>query len=179
MMEKFLFLATEGSGGFSLNLSLLGFIDSNFLNKAIVSIVLIVLGRKFLSGILTERRMAIETAIEDAKARQKLAESNLASAKRSLAQAQAEAEKIRENAISSAANVTAEIVAKTAADIDRMQQLAAADTSTEQDKAINEVRSRVVNLAMVRAEAQLKTLLTESAQTSLVDRSIALVGGKS
>jgi hypothetical protein len=31
---------------------------------------------------------------------------------------------------------------------------------------------------MERAEAQLKGLLTESAQTELIDRSIALVGNK-
>lgn len=59
-----------------------------------------------------------------------------------------------------------------------MQQLAAAGTDTEQDKAIAELRARVTTLAMERAEAQLKDLLTDSAQSELVDRSIALVGGK-
>jgi F-type H+-transporting ATPase subunit b len=175
MMVQFLFLATEGNGGVGLNLDL---IETNIFNIAIVLGVVIVLGRKALGEILSERRSLIETAIEDAKARQKQAESNLASAKRSLAQAQAEAEQIKAAAVTSAASVAAEIAAKTAADIARMQQLAAADTSTEQEKAINEVRSRVVNLAMVRAEAQIKTLLTDSAQQQLVDRSIALVGAK-
>ena len=175
MMVQFLFLATEGNGGVGLNPDL---IETNIFNIAIVLGVVIVLGRKALGDILSERRNSIETAIEDANARQKQAESNLASAKLSLAQAQAEATQIKATAVASAASVTAEIAAKTLADIARMQQLAAADTSTEQDKAINELRSRVVDLAMVRAEAQLKTLLTESALQQLVDRSIALVGAK-
>lgn len=175
MMVQFLFLATEGHGGVGLNLDL---IETNIFNIAIVLGVVVVLGRKALGDILAERRTLIETAIEDANARQKQAESNLASAKLSLAQAQAEAEQIKATAVISAASVADEIAAKTAADIARMQQLAAADTSTEQDKAINEVRSRVVDLAMVRAEAQLKNLLTAEAQTQLVDRSIALVGAK-
>jgi F-type H+-transporting ATPase subunit b len=175
MMVQFLFLATEAHGGVGLNLDL---IETNIFNIAIVLGVVIVLGRKALGEILSERRNLIETAIEDAKARQKQAESNLASAKRSLAQAQAEAAQIKATALASAETVKAEIAAKTAADIARMQQLAAADTSSEQEKAINELRSRVVSLAMVRAEAQIKTLMTESAQTQLVDRSIALVGAK-
>jgi F-type H+-transporting ATPase subunit b len=175
MMGNFLFLATEGNGGVGLNLDL---IETNIFNIAIVLGVVIVLGRKALGDILTERRTLIETAIQDAKNRQQQAESNLKTAKQNLAQAQAEAEQIRQNAIATAASVKAEIAVKTAADIERMQELAAANTSTEQDKAINELRGRVVSLAMVRAEAQLKNLLTDSAQTQLVDRSIAMVGSK-
>jgi F-type H+-transporting ATPase subunit b len=57
-------------------------------------------------------------------------------------------------------------------------KLAAASTDSEQDKAIAELRARVTALAIERAEAQLKDLLTASAQTELVDRSIAMVGGK-
>ncbi len=175
MMGNFLFLATAGKGGVGLNLDL---IETNIFNIAIVLGVVIVLGRKALGEILTERRNSIEIAIQDAKNRQQQAESNLKTAKQNLAQAQAEAQQIRQNAIATAASVKAEIAVKTAADIERMQELAAANTSTEQDKAINELRGRVVSLAMVRAEAQLKNLLTDSAQTQLVDRSIAMVGSK-
>ena len=62
---------------------------------------------------------------------------------------------------------------------ERLQPSApAANTDSEQDKAIAELRARVTALAIERAEAQLKDLLTASAQTELVDRSIAMVGGK-
>ena len=175
MIGNFLFLATEGKGGFGLNPDL---IETNLFNLAIVVAFVFIFGRKLLSEILTERRLAIETAIEDIETRKKQAISNLEVAKQNLAQATTEAENIRKTAIVSAASVKAEIEAKALADIARMQELAAANTNTEQDKAIGEIRTRVVKLAMERAEAQLKTLLTESAQTELVDRSIALVGGK-
>jgi F-type H+-transporting ATPase subunit b len=174
-MGNFLFLATAGKGGVGLNLDL---IETNLFNITLVLGFVIVFGRKVLTEILTERRALIETAIKDIEDRQKQAVSALSVAKQNLAQAQAEAETIRQTAITSAASVKAEIEAKTAADIERMQQLAAADTSTEQDKAIAELRARISALAIERAQAQLKNLLTDSAQSELVDRSIAMVGGK-
>jgi F-type H+-transporting ATPase subunit b len=175
MMGNFLFLATAGKGGVGLNLDL---IETNLFNLTLVLGFVVVFGRKVLTNILSERRATIETAIQDTEARQKQAAAALEVAKKNLAQAQAEAETIRQTAITSAANAKAEIAAKAVADIERMKELAAADTNTEQDKAIAELRARVTKLAMERAEAQLKTLLTASAQSELVDRSIALVGGK-
>jgi F-type H+-transporting ATPase subunit b len=175
MMGNFLFLATAGKGGVGLNLDL---IETNLFNLTLVLGFVIVFGRKVLTNILSERRATIETAIQDTEDRQKQAASALEVAKKNLAQAQAEAETIRQTAIISAGNAKAEIAAKAAADIERMKELAAADTSTEQDKAIAELRVRVTKLAMDKAEAQLKNLLTASTQSELVDRSIALVGGK-
>ena len=182
-MGNFLFLATAAAtaeataetGGFRLNTD---FIEANLVNLVLVLVILFVFGRKLLTDILTERRLAIETAIQDTEARQKQAMSALEVAKKNLAQAQTEAENIRKTAVTSAENAKLEIAAKAAADIERMQELAAANTSNEQDKAIAEVRARVTKLAMERAEAQLKNLLTDSAQSELVDRSIAMVGGK-
>jgi F-type H+-transporting ATPase subunit b len=174
-MGNFLFLATAGNGGVGLNLDL---IETNLFNLTLVVGFVIVFGRKVLTEILTERRALIETAIKDIEDRQKQAISALEVAKQNLAQAKAEAETIRKTAVTSAASAKAEIEAKTAADIARMQQLAAADTSTEQDKAIAELRARITALAIEQAEAQFKNLLTESAQSTLIDRSIAMVGDK-
>jgi F-type H+-transporting ATPase subunit b len=174
-MGNFLFLATAGNGGVGLNLDL---IETNLFNLTLVVGFVIVFGRKVLTEILTERRALIETAIKDIEDRQKQAISALEVAKQNLAQAKAEAETIRKTAVTSAASAKAEIEAKTAADIARMQQLAAANTSTEQDKAIAELRARITALAIEQAEAQFKNLLTESAQSTLIDRSIAMVGDK-
>ncbi len=174
-MGNFLFLATAGKGGVGLNLDL---IETNLFNLTLVLGFVIVFGRKVLTEILTERRTLIETAIKDIEDRQKQAVSALEVAKQNLAQAKAEAETIRQTAVTSAASAKAEIEAKTAADIARMQELAAANTNTEQDKAIAELRARITALAIAKAEAQFKNLLTESAQSTLIDRSIAMVGDK-
>ena len=52
------------------------------------------------------------------------------------------------------------------------------DAQLKNEEGIAELRARVTALAIERAEAQLKKLLTKSAQTKLIDRSIALVGDK-
>ncbi len=176
MIGNLLFLATAEQGGFGLNPDL---VETNLFNIVLVFGFAVVFGRKLLGNILTERRESIETAIKDTELRQKQAISALEVAKQNLAQAKTEAENLRQAAIATAENVKAEIAAKTAADIERMQQLAAADTTNEQDKAIAELRARISALAIEQAEAQLKKLLTDSTQAELVDRSIALVGGKS
>jgi F-type H+-transporting ATPase subunit b len=175
MIENYLFLATAEKSGFGLNPDL---IETNLFNLALVLGFVVVFGRKLLGNILAERRESIETAIKDIETRKKQAISALEVAKQNLAQSKAEAEKIRALAITTAASVKADIEAKAVLDIERMQQLAAADTSTEQDKAIAELRARITALAIERAEAQFKTMLTESAQSTLIDRSIAMVGGK-
>jgi F-type H+-transporting ATPase subunit b len=125
MMGNFLFLATAESGGVSLNPDL---IEANLFNLVVVLGFVFVFGRKLLTDILTERRLAIETAIQEAEASQKQAMSALEVAKQNLAQAQTEAENIRKTAVTSAENAKAEIAAKAAADIERMQELAAAET---------------------------------------------------
>jgi F-type H+-transporting ATPase subunit b len=174
-MGNFLFLATAGQGGVGLNLDL---IETNLFNLTLVLGFVIVFGRKVLTNILSERRATIETALQDIETRQKQAVAALEAAKQNLAQAKAEADKIRQSGVTSAASAKAEIEAKAAADIERMKQLAAADTSTEQDKAIAELRARITALAIEKAEAQLKNILNDSTQSQLVDRSIAMVGGK-
>jgi F-type H+-transporting ATPase subunit b len=171
-----LFLATEVPGesaGFGLNTDIF---EANIVNLVIVGVLVFVFGRKFLTKTLGERRERIVTAIADAEKRQKQAETSLAEAKKQLAAAQVQAENIKKDAVTSAANAKAEIMAKAARDIETLKQTASQDTSSEQDRAIAELRQRVVALAIAKAEAQLPAALDNAKQNTLVERSIALVG---
>lgn len=174
-MANYLFLATEGHGGFGLNLDIL---ETNIINLGIVIAILFIFGRKILANTLNDRRAKIEAAITDAQNRQQKAAQELAVAKKNLAQAQAEAEQIRQNAAKSSEIAKAEILAKAKEDVARMQQTAAADLNAERDKAIAELRQKVAQLAMEKVESQLQSVLNDDVQQQLVDRSIALVGGK-
>jgi F-type H+-transporting ATPase subunit b len=175
MIENFLILANAGSGGVALNTDIF---EANLLNIAALVVGLFIFGRKVLTNILGERRAGIEAAIKDAESRQQQAAVNLAAAKEKLAQAQTEATKIREDAVKAAANAKADIEAKAAADIARMRENAAQDTDSERERAIAQLRKQVVEMAMAKSQDRLTGLLDENAQKQLVDRSIALVGGK-
>ena len=164
-----------GEGGFGLNTNIL---QTNLINLAIIISVLVIFGRKVLGSTLKERRIRIETAIKSAEQRLKEAQGSLADQQQKLAQAQAEAEKIKQAAAENANKAREAILAQAATDIERMKDTAVADLNSEREKAIAQLRSRVIAMALQKVESELRTGIADDAQHTLVDRSIALLGGK-
>jgi len=166
------------AGGYSLNFDIL---EANIVNLAIAIGLLIYFGRGFLGDALVKRREAIESAISEAEANQKKAAATLAEEQEKLAQAQAEAQKILANAKTNASKAKEQILAEAKHEIQRVKDAASQDTTASQERAIADVRQRVTAMALEKVEADLKNQLgnNESAQQKLVDKSIALLGGKS
>jgi len=162
-----------GHEGFGFNTNVL---DTNLINLAIIITVLFVFGRKVLGSTLKERREKIEAAIKNAEKRTQDAASALAEQQQKLAQAQAEAERIRKAAQENAVKAKEAILAQAAVDVERMKQTAVAELNTERDKAINQLRQRVVAQALEKVESQLRGGIADDAQHTLVDRSIAQLG---
>lgn len=179
VMNSFLILATEGaeeaSGGFGLNFDIF---EANLINLAIVISVLVYFGRNVLSKTLGDRRSAIAEAIESAEERKKTAAVALAEQQQKLAQAQKEAEHIRITAEANAKSVKDAILSQAAVDVERLRETAAKDLEVEQARAIAQLRQQVVALAIQRVEGQLVDRLDAVAQQQLIDRSIAMLGGK-
>jgi F-type H+-transporting ATPase subunit b len=176
IMGTVLLLATEASGesGFGLNFDIL---ETNLINLIVVIGLLFYFGRGFLGNILSERRSGIEEAIKEAETRQKDAAAALAEQQQKLTQAQAEAERIRSAAEENAKKAKEAILAQAAQEVERMKATAGQELEAERERAIAQLRSAVVSMALERVEGQLKTSLNENAQHQLIDRSIALLGG--
>ncbi|BAZ38613.1 ATP synthase F0 subunit B [Calothrix sp. NIES-4101] len=179
-MGTLILLATEAiaaheEGGFGLNLDIL---ETNVINLALLVGILVVFGRKLLVNTLTERRNAIEATIKEAEQRLQEAAAALAEAEKSVKDSAAEAERIRQTGQASAQAAKEAILAKASVDVQRLKEVAAADLNTERDKAIASVRSRVVAMALGKVESELKTGVSEETQQTLIDRSIALLGGR-
>jgi F-type H+-transporting ATPase subunit b len=176
-MGTVLLLAAEASheGGFGLNFDIF---ETNLINLLIVIGVLVYFGRGFLGKILSERRAGIEEAINDAEKRQKDAAAALAEEQQKLTQAQAEAERIRATAEANAKAAKQAILAQAAQDLERMKADAGKELEAERERAIAQLRAIVASMALERVENQLKTTLDDSAQHQLIDRSIALLGGR-
>lgn len=164
----------ESEGGFGLNLDIL---ETNIINLAILVGILFYFGRKVVSNILNERRSNIEIAIREAEERADISASALKEAQQKLTESLAEAERIRESAAASAQTAREAILAKAAEDVERLKQTAAGDLNTERERALTQVRQQVVAMALQNVEAQLSTGVDEAAQQTLIDRSIALLGG--
>ena len=186
MMGNLLLLMAEASalegemaeagaeGGFGFNFDIL---DTNLINLVIIIGVLIFFGRKFIGKTLSDRRNRIETAISGAERRAADAAAALADQQQKLAQAQAEAERIRKSAEENAKVARDNILAGASADIERLKATATQDLNTETERAIAQLRQRVVALALEKVESELQTRVDNAAQQQLIDRSIALLGG--
>ncbi|ASC72343.1 ATP synthase subunit b [Halomicronema hongdechloris C2206] len=169
-------LATE-EGGLGLNFDIL---ETNLINLAIVIGILVYFGRKFLGNTLSQRRASIEEAITEAEQRKQKASAALAEQQQRLAQAKAEARQILAKAEESAAKARETILAEAQEDIERMKANAARDLTSQQERVLQELRQRVVALAMEQVEAELPHRLDADYQRRLIDRSIALLtGGRS
>lgn len=185
-MGSILFLMAEASavkgemaeamaeGGIGLDFDVL---ETNLINIVIIVGVLIFFGRKFIGKTLSDRRERIETAITSAERRASEAATALADQQQKLAQAQAEAERIRKAAEENAKVARENILAAATADIERMKETANRDLNTERERAVAQLRQQVVALALEKVESDLRTGVGQDAQQKLVDRSIALLGG--
>jgi F-type H+-transporting ATPase subunit b len=168
--------AVEEPSGFGLNFNIL---ETNLINLAVVVGVVVYFGKNLLGKALGERRSNIEAAIQDAEKRKKEAASALADQQQKLAQAQAEAARIKAAAEESAKVARAEIMAQSAQDIERLKATAAQDLNSQQERVMTELRQRIAALALEKVEAELKSGLSDDTQKQLVDRSIAMMGGAS
>ncbi|AFY31006.1 F0F1 ATP synthase subunit B [Calothrix sp. PCC 7507] len=183
IMGTILLLAAENSelaegaaeGGFGLNIDIF---ETNLINLAILIGILFYFGRKVLSNILSERQSNIATAIQEAEGRLKEAKIALGQAQEQLTQSQAEAQRIRKAAEENAQKAKEALLAKAAQDVERLKQTAAADLNSETERAIAQLRQLVVAQALEKVETELKSGIADDAQQSLIDRSIAQLGGR-
>ncbi len=173
MVENFWLLATE-EGGFGLNFNIL---ETNLINLSILVALIVYFGRSFLGGIMSERRLSIETAIQDVEKRQKEASKALVEGQKNLAQAQAAAAKIKSDGEAAAKVAKDNILAQATKDIQRMKDEAAQDMTSQRDRVVAELRQQISSLAVEKVESQLRSHVDEGVQQKLIDQSIGLLGG--
>ncbi len=173
MLTQALGLLASETKGFGLNFDIL---ETNLINLIIIIGVLFYFGRSFLGDKLKERREEIETAIKEAEARQKRASSSLADQQQKLQMAKKEAERIRAEAADNAETARQAVMAQSAKDIERLKAAAQQDMSSQQERAMRELRQRVSAMAIKKVRSRLPEVLNADVQTRLVDQSIAQLG---
>ena len=177
MVETLLYLAeahSEVEGGFGLNLDIF---ETNLINLSILLGILYFYGSKIVGDILSERRSKIAQQIEEIQQKQKTAAATLANEQQKLAESKKTAEQIRQDALTNAEKAKAAILAQGDKEVERLRATAAADLSSEEARAIAELKQQVIALSLAKVESQLPSMLDDPAQTTLIDRSIAQLGG--
>jgi F-type H+-transporting ATPase subunit b len=177
MIETLLFLAeahSEVEGGFGLNLNIF---ETNLINLTLLVGILIYFGKPLLTNILSERSSKIAEQIKAVEQKQKQAELTLAQEQKKLEEATVAAAQIRSEADINAQKARETILAQGEKEVQRLKEMAGKDLSSEQEKAIAQLRERVVALALEKARSSIGNVLNEQAQRELIDSSIAKLGG--
>lgn len=177
MMGTFFLLnaetAASSESGFGFNFDIL---ETNLINLGILIVLLIVYGGRLVGNILSERRDKIASDIKEAEARKSEAEAALSEAQQNLQEAQATAEKIRSDAEANSQRAADEILAQGQQEVERLKATAAADLDSDRERAISELRQRVVAMALEKVESRLGDMLDDDGQRQLIERSIAQIG---
>lgn len=144
---------------------------------AVAFILLLLLLGKFAWGPITSALSERETTIEESmtRAERALAEAKQLQADNEVARREAEAQAqaiLREAREQASAQRDAD-VARTKAEIARMQESAQADIENQKQQALTELRSEVAALAVGAAEKILRREIDAEAQRGLVDQFIA------
>jgi F-type H+-transporting ATPase subunit b len=177
MIETLLFLAeahSEVESGFGLNLDIF---ETNLINLTLLVGILVYFGKPVLSKILTERRAKIAEQIQAVEQKKKQAEVTLANEQKKLEEAKVAAAKIRSEATTNAQKARETILAQGEKEVQRLKEVAGKDLSSEQEKAIAQLRERVVALALENAKSRMQNMLNDDVQRKLIDSSIAKLGG--
>jgi F-type H+-transporting ATPase subunit b len=164
----------EEKGGFGLNFDLF---EANVINLAIAIGILVYFGRGFLSNTLGKRSEAIEKALSEAARKQAETAKLLSAEQAKLKNAQVEAAQIVAKADGDAKRARDTILQAGAEEVARMKDSAAADLGNEEAKVMRELRVRIAELAMDKAQADMAGRLNSDSQQRLIDRSISGIGG--
>jgi len=149
-------------------------------SAVIFAVILIFFWRRILprvSEMLDARSQAIEGNIEKADAAQKEAEEALAKYTAQLAEARAEAGKIRDAARADGANIIAEAKESASVEAARITATAKAQIEAERQAAYVSLKSEVGTLAIDLASGVIgETLTNDKKSQALVDRFLADLG---
>ncbi|ARC57192.1 ATP synthase subunit b [Frondihabitans sp. 762G35] len=140
----------------------------------VILVVFLTLVLPRMNKLLDERAEVIEGGIKKAENAQAEAAAALEEYNKQLADARAEAAKIREQARADATRIANDVKAQASADADRITANAAAQIEAERQSALVSLRSEVGSLAIDLASGVIGESLTDDRRASaIVDRFLA------
>nr|QKQ14621.1 CF0 subunit I of ATP synthase [Zygnema circumcarinatum] len=160
------------ASGFGLNTNLL---ETNLINLAVVIGVLVYFGKGILTTLLNNRRETIISTIRDAEERYQEATDKLNQAYARLQQAKTKAEEIRVNGLAQMEIEKEELIKAADEDSRRLEDSKNATLRFEEQRAIEQVRQKVSQLALELALETLKTRLNRDLHAQMIDYHIGLL----
>ena len=124
-------------------------------------------------GALEAREQAIQRTIDDAERLQAEAGALLEQHRAKLAEARSEGNRVLDEARQAGERMKSEMLEKARAEADRVIERAHRQLELETEKALQDVRSRAADLALLAAERVLERSLSEADHRRLAEEAIA------
>nr|QGU93074.1 ATP synthase CF0 subunit I [Selaginella nummulariifolia] len=160
------------AGGFAPNTNPL---ETNLINLGVVLALLVYLGGGVLSNLLNNRERTISSTIRDAEDRYKEATDRLDQARTRLQRAKVRADEIRINGLSRMQREEQDLANSADGDSKRLEDSKNATICFEEQKAIEQVRQQVSQLALERALKALNIRLSDELHLHIIEHHIGLL----
>lgn len=160
------------SEGFGLNTNIL---ETNILNLAAVFALLIYVGSDFVSSLLKTRKESILKSLRDADERYQDAVNQLKQALQELEIARANATEIRRQSEINAEAIRQRLEVLTQEEMARLEEAKETIIKLEEEKAVAEVCSKVITMALVRAEKKIISSMDDAMHRRVMDMYLNLL----
>lgn len=171
--QIFTLLAAEES--ISLNTDIL---ETGVLNILVLIGIIVYVGRDFLGSSLEQRQQEIIQSVQDAEERLTEANTRLSEAQKQLTQAQVIISEIRQETINTKKVLLDSDSTQANQELATRFGRALSTLRSREQQVFSEVKEQIISLALKNVLSKVQTNLSPTKQSTLIDKSIAKLGGQ-
>lgn len=176
-MENFdqIFTLLAAEGGIRLNTDIL---ETGVLNILVLIGIIVYVGRDFLGSSLEQRQQEIIQSVQDAEERLTEANTRLSEAQKQLTQAQVIISEIRQETINTKKLLLDSDSTQANQELATRFGRALATLRSREQQVFSEIKQQIISLALKNVLTKIQTNLSPTKQATLIDKSIAKLGGQ-
>ena len=171
--QIFTLLAAEGGIGFNTDI-----LETGVLNILVLVGIIIYVGRDFLGSSLDQRQQEIIQSVQDAEERLTEANTRLSEAQKQLTQAQVIISEIRTETINTKKILLDSDSTQANQELATRFGRALATLRSREQQVFSEIKQQIISLALKNVLSKVQTNLGPQKQATLIDKSIAKLGGQ-
>ena len=176
-MENFdqIFTLLAAEEGISLNTDIF---ETGVLNILVLIGIIVYVGRDFLGSSLEQRQQEIIQSVQDAEERLTEANTRLGEAQKQLTQAQVIISEIRQETINTKKVLLDSDSTQANQELATRFGRALATLRSREQQVFSEIKQQIISLALKNVLSKVQTNLSPTKQSTLIDKSIAKLGGQ-
>jgi F-type H+-transporting ATPase subunit b len=171
--QIFTLLAAKGQIGLNTD-----FLETGVLNILVLVGIIVYVGRDFLGSSLEQRQQEIIQSVQDAEERLTEANTRLSEAQKQLTQAQVIISEIRTETMNTKKVLLDSDSTQANQELATRFGRALATLRSREQQVFSEIKQQIISLALKNVLSKVQTNLGPAKQATLIDKSIAKLGGQ-